>query len=76
MGGNGSMVQWVEAVPAKANKDYTHFNHRGAKEVANIIYSQINQGYETYKNLRKKRKPITPIKKEAVIIKNDSIHEE
>jgi lysophospholipase L1-like esterase len=75
MGGDGSMVQWVEAVPAKANKDYTHFNHRGAKEVANIIYSQINQGYETYKNLRKKRKPPVPVKKEAVIIKNDSIHE-
>jgi lysophospholipase L1-like esterase len=76
MGGDGSMVQWVEAVPAKANKDYTHFNHRGAKEVANIIYSQINQGYETYKKLRKKRKPPVPVKKEAVIIKNDSIHEE
>jgi lysophospholipase L1-like esterase len=52
MGGNGSMVKWVENVPAKANKDYTHFNHRGAKEVAGLIYNQINTGYVEYKKLR------------------------
>ena len=32
--------------------------------------------HETYKKLRKKRKPVVPVKKEAVIIKTDSIHEE
>lgn len=76
MGGDGSMVKWVDEVPAKANKDYTHFNHRGAKEVANMIFNQINQGYETYKNLRKKRKPATPVKRDTVAVKKDSIHEE
>ena len=75
MGGDGSMVKWVEEVPSKANKDYTHFNHRGAKEAANLIFTQLNQGYETYKALRKKKKPAAPIKKDSAIIKNDSVNE-
>ena len=77
MGGDGSMIQWVEQEPARANKDYTHFNHRGAKEAANLIFTQLNQGYEMYKDLRKKRKkPVTPIKKDSVIINKDSVYEE
>nr|WP_153200997.1 hypothetical protein [Flavobacterium sp. LMO8] len=77
MGGNGSMIQWVEQEPARANKDYTHFNHRGAKEVANLIFTQLNQGYETYKGLRKKRKKqAAPVKKDSVIINKDSVYEE
>ena len=52
MGGDGSMVEWVEDVPTRANKDYTHFNHRGAKQVASMIYNQISTGYEQYKKLR------------------------
>ena len=76
MGGDGSMVKWVEEVPSKANKDYTHFNHRGAKEAANLIFTQLNQGYETYKAMRKKKKPAAPIKKDSAIIKNDSVNEE
>jgi len=76
MGGDGSMIKWVEEVPSKANKDYTHFNHRGAKEAASLIFTQLNQGYETYKALRKKKKPAAPIKKDSAIIKNDSVNEE
>jgi lysophospholipase L1-like esterase len=76
MGGDGSMVKWVEEVPSKANKDYTHFNHRGAKDAANLIFTQLNQGYEKYKALRKKKKPIALIKKDTVLIKKDSINEE
>ena len=77
MGGDGSMIQWVEQEPTRANKDYTHFNHRGAKEAANLIFTQLNQGYETYKGLRKKRKkPVVPIKKDSVIINKDSVYEE
>lgn len=77
MGGDGSMIQWVEQEPAKANKDYTHFNHRGAKEAANLIFTQLNKGYEMYKELRKKRKkPAAPVKKDSVIITKDSVYEE
>ncbi|OYU80603.1 MAG: hypothetical protein CFE23_08990 [Flavobacterium sp. BFFFF1] len=53
MGGDGSMVKWVEEEPAMANKDYTHFNFRGAKKVAAMLYSQLNAGYEQFKQLRK-----------------------
>jgi hypothetical protein len=56
MGGDGSMTKWVEEEPALANKDYTHFNFRGAKKVAGILYDQISKGYEEYKILRKQRK--------------------
>jgi lysophospholipase L1-like esterase len=77
MGGDGSMIQWVEQEPARANKDYTHFNHRGAKEAANLIFTQLNQGYEMYKELRKKRKKTaTPIKKDSIITNKDSVYEE
>jgi len=76
MGGDGSMVKWVEEIPAKANKDYTHFNHRGAKEAANLIFTQLNQGYEKYKALRKKRKIVVPIKNDSAIIKIDTVNEE
>lgn len=56
MGGDGSMVKWVEEEPALAGKDYTHPNFKGAKKIASLIYNQIIQGYDQYKDLRKKRK--------------------
>jgi lysophospholipase L1-like esterase len=56
MGGDGSMTKWVEEDPSLANKDYTHFNQRGAKKVAKLLYDKINLGYEQYKVLRKNRK--------------------
>jgi len=52
MGGNGSMVKWVEEAPAQANKDYTHFNFRGSKKISDLIYKQLNDGYLQYKKLR------------------------
>lgn len=74
MGGNGSMKQWVEAVPSKANKDYTHFNYTGSKEVAQLIYNQINEGYLQYKALNKSS--VVPSRKnDSVRIKIDSTHE-
>nr|WP_297307958.1 GDSL-type esterase/lipase family protein [uncultured Flavobacterium sp.] len=48
MGGEGSMVKWVEEEPAKANKDYTHFNFRGSKFASDLIYNQIMQGYDAF----------------------------
>ncbi len=76
MGGDGSMVQWVEQEPSRANKDYTHFNHRGAKEAAHLVFTQLKQGYEAYKILRQKRKiPQKPLKKDSVFTKNDSVYE-
>lgn len=78
MGGDGSMVKWVENVPARANKDYTHFNHRGAKEIAQLIYKQIDTGYQEYKKLRvlakKKAKP-KPVENDTVPVINDTLNE-
>jgi hypothetical protein len=59
MGGEGSMKQWVEASPSLAGKDYTHFNARGAKKVAHLLYNQLMEDYHQYKNASKKRK-VTP----------------
>jgi hypothetical protein len=78
MGGDGSMVKWVENVPAKANKDYTHFNHRGAKEIAQLIYKQIDTGYTEYKRLRalakQKNKPKTKVL-DSVPVTKDTLNE-
>jgi len=51
MGGEGSMVKWVEDQPSLANKDYTHFNIRGAKKVGLLIYNDLQKGYNEYKKL-------------------------
>ncbi len=74
MGGDGSMVQWVEGVPAKANKDYTHFNFAGSKEIAKLIFDEINNGYQLFKSLNKGI--IVPKRKnDSVYTKIDSTNE-
>ncbi len=60
MGGEGSMTTWTEGDPALANKDYTHFNFRGAKKVAGLLYDRIMKGYATYRTLRKEKTPTPP----------------
>ncbi len=79
MGGEGSMVKWVEEVPALANKDYTHFNFRGSEKIGALIYEQISQGYEQYKKM-KGIKQLMPkmkvVKKDSLKRKNDSTHAE
>ncbi len=59
MGGNGSMAKWVDEQPVMANKDYTHFNFRGAKKVAGMLYEQLMAGYNQYCTLRKQEKDVT-----------------
>jgi len=62
MGGDGSMVKWVEEeAPALANKDYTHFNFRGSKKISDLIYNQLDAGYEKYKKLRGVKIPPKPV---------------
>ncbi len=82
MGGDGSMVKWVDETPAKANKDYTHFNQRGAKAIGNLLYDQFNKGYEQYKMLREKRhvgagkpKTVRKAKVDSAAVKKDSVNE-
>jgi len=49
MGGENSMVSWADGEPTMANKDYIHFNSRGAEKIAGLIYDQIIKGYEDFK---------------------------
>lgn len=51
MGGEGSMVQWVEEKePRWANLDYTHFNFRGAHQAGKLLLSYLMNAYEEYTN--------------------------
>lgn len=52
MGGENSMVKWVEEKPSLANKDYTHFNVAGSRKVATLIFDEIEKGYTNYKKMR------------------------
>lgn len=56
MGGDGSIVKWADNEPVMANKDYTHFNMRGSKKVAGMLYQHIMNGYQEYKRLRSSAK--------------------
>jgi hypothetical protein len=50
MGGEGSMLKWVGANPPLAGKDYTHFNARGSKKVAQLLYKELIKEYLAFKN--------------------------
>lgn len=48
MGGAGSMVKWVEGDTVYANKDYTHFNFKGAHKVGKMLYQKVMSEYNDY----------------------------
>jgi hypothetical protein len=48
MGGYGSMIKWVEGDTAFANKDYTHFNYKGAHKVGKLLFSKLMNEYNDY----------------------------
>jgi hypothetical protein len=48
MGGSGAMVKWVEGDTVLANKDYTHFNFKGAHKVGKMLYSKLMSEYRDY----------------------------
>jgi hypothetical protein len=48
MGGNCSMVQWVQGNPPLANRDYTHFNFRGANRIGKLLYTKLMSEYSDY----------------------------
>ena len=41
MGGKNSMVEWVNANPPRAFRDYTHFNDVGAKMEAKMLFDEL-----------------------------------
>jgi lysophospholipase L1-like esterase len=55
MGGKNSMSSWVDAKPdALAEKDYTHFNARGARIIGEMIFNALMNEYYNHKGQKKK----------------------
>ena len=52
MGGEGSMVEWVNHKPALAGPDHVHFTFNGAQEIGNDLAKSFTTYYDFYK-LRK-----------------------
>ncbi|MBO6517607.1 MAG: hypothetical protein JJ975_13755 [Bacteroidia bacterium] len=50
MGGENSMVGWVNNKPALASKDYTHFNSRGARYIGEMLYNALMTEYVKWKS--------------------------
>ena len=50
MGGKNSMPSWVFAQPPLAGKDFTHFNHKGARIISNMLYNALMFEYQNYLN--------------------------
>jgi lysophospholipase L1-like esterase len=48
MGGENSMPSWVFADPPLASTDFVHFNHRGAKLIAQMFYNALMKEYNLY----------------------------
>jgi len=54
MGGENSMVAFVENDPPLANKDYTHLNFQGGRRVAGIFVKSLINEYQKYNDKIKK----------------------
>lgn len=57
IGGKGTVVKWADSTLQLANKDYIHFNFRGAKVAAKIIFKAIIHDYEKAVQWKKENKP-------------------
>lgn len=49
MGGENSMVQWVNHNPPLGGPDYIHFSNRGAAEIGTMLAHAFNTYYNFYK---------------------------
>ena len=57
MGGNNSMVSYVESDPPLANKDYTHLTFQGGRKVAGIFVKTLLNEFQKYNDQVKNRVP-------------------
>lgn len=49
MGGQNSMISWVEHDPPYAGSDYVHFTPLGARKMGELFYKAIDDEYEAWK---------------------------
>lgn len=57
IGGRGTIVKWADSTYQMANKDYIHFNSRGARKVGNLIFKALINDYKKFESTVPK-KPI------------------
>jgi len=76
IGGNGTIVKWADSIVQLANKDYIHFNFRGAKAVSKTIFKALISDYQKAVAYKKSKLPVskktTVIEKETVKLKQDT----
>lgn len=48
IGGKGTIVKWADSTYQMANKDYIHFNSRGARKVGNLIFKALVNDYKKF----------------------------
>jgi lysophospholipase L1-like esterase len=46
MGGENSMIEWVNSKPPLAMKDFTHFNNEGARKIGRMLSKAVLEGFE------------------------------
>jgi lysophospholipase L1-like esterase len=51
MGGENSMIEWVQNKPALGSPDYIHFTSKGAEKIANLFFESMMIYYD-YANFR------------------------
>lgn len=58
IGGNGTIVKWADSIVPFANKDYIHFNYKGARAVSKTIFKALINDYQKAVTLKKLNKPV------------------
>jgi hypothetical protein len=53
MGGDSTMVRWVDAQPALANSDYTHLTFKGGRKISDILIGTLRYEKEKYDRRKK-----------------------
>lgn len=53
MGGKNSMIKYATATPPLANKDYTHVNHAGGKEIAKLFLKSLDYELATLQKIER-----------------------
>lgn len=72
MGGENSMVAWVQNDPPLAAKDFTHFSTRGAGFVGEMLYNAIISKYIQWKQAQHQHINSLPGKKADTLVSKDS----
>ena len=52
MGGDNTMVNWVEGDTVLAAKDYIHMNIKGAKKVGDLFFDKLIASKKYYQSLK------------------------